>query len=143
MISNDSVYLSAKITSMAFQKGNKLYSILWHKCPKCHEGDLYPTSLWTFSKLFTMKDKCDHCGQPYVLEPGFYWGSMYISYMLSSGLMLTTFAILYFIFDLSVTYTFVGIIAIAAVFYGLIFRLARSVWINIYVHYDESKAKKG
>jgi hypothetical protein len=90
-----------------------------------------------------MKDKCDHCGQPYVLEPGFYWGSMYISYMLSSGLMLTTFAILYFIFDLSVTYTFVGIIAIAAIFYGLIYRLARSVWINLYVHYDGSKSKQG
>jgi len=117
-------------------KGSKLYAILWHKCPKCHVGDLFDTSVWSFRRLFSMPNNCSHCGQKYVLEPGFYWGSMYIGYMLSSGLMLTTFAILYFLLGLDVYAVFAGIIIVAALFYGLIFRLARSVWINLYVHYD-------
>jgi len=72
-----------------------------------------------------------------MLEPGFYWGAMYISYMLSSGLMLSTFAVLYFLLDVSVFWTFVGITVITLLLYVSIFRLARSIWIHIYVRYQK------
>ncbi|HKK62484.1 MAG TPA: DUF983 domain-containing protein [Bacteroidales bacterium] len=119
------------------KKGHWLYSILNYKCPKCHEGDLYPGSAFEFSKLFTMNEKCSHCGQEFELEPGFYWGSMYVAYGLASGIMLTGFAILYFFFDVDVT---TGILIVAAVlflFYAWVFRTARAIWINIYVNYDK------
>src|SRR6056297_215938 len=119
------------------KKGHWLYSILNYKCPKCHEGDLYPGSAFEFSKLFTMNEKCSHCGQEFELEPGFYWGSMYVAYGLASGIMLTGFEILYFFFDVDVT---TGILIVAAVlflFYAWVFRTARAIWINIYVNYDK------
>ena len=119
-------------------KGSKWYSITRFKCPRCHEGDLYPTPLFSFRKPFTMNDQCAVCGQEYVLEPGFYWGAMYIAYMLSSGLMLGGFAIVFFLFGTTILQTFFIMGGIVAILYVPIFRLARAIWINLYVHYDPS-----
>lgn len=116
---------------------NKIRAIIFNKCPRCHEGDLYETSIWSFKRLFAMKENCPNCGQKYVLEPGFYWGAMYISYMLSSGLMLATFALLYFVFDVAVFWTFVWITVVTLSLYAVIYRLARSVWIHINVRYGK------
>ena len=125
-----------------FKKGNKLYSIIEFKCPKCHEGDLYPTSLTSFSKIFTMNDHCDHCGQAFDLEPGFYWGAMYVAYALSSGFLLVAYALIYFLLGTSLITTFFIVFAIIFAFYGLIFRLSRAIWINIYVSYDPRADKQ-
>ena len=122
-----------------FKKGQKLYSISNYKCPKCHEGDLYPTKLTSFRKAFVMYDNCPACNQPYVIEPGFYWGAMYIAYMLSSGTILGGFAILFFLLNLTILQSFFVMIAIVFLMYGFIFRTARAIWINIYVHYDSNR----
>ena len=119
------------------KKGHWLYSILNYKCPKCHHGDLYPGSSFDFSKVFTMNDECSHCGQKFELEPGFYWGSMYIAYGLASAIMLTGFAILYFFFDIGVTTGIIIVGIILFLFYAWVFRTARAIWINIYVSYDK------
>ena len=124
------------------KKGSKLYSILNHKCPKCHEGDLYPTRLLSFSELFTMKDECPHCGQKYVLEPGFYWGSMYIGYMLSSAVMLLMFGVLLFLLDMGVYESLGGAVVVLVILYGGVYRMARAIWINLYVHYDADQSGK-
>ena len=29
-----------------FKKGEKMYAIVHHKCPRCHEGDLWTNKLW-------------------------------------------------------------------------------------------------
>ena len=121
------------------RKGSKMYSILNFKCPRCHDGELYPTTLLSFRSTFTMKDECDVCGQKYVLEPGFYWGAMYIAYMISSGILLTTFLILFLLLKINLVITFSIAIGLMLLLYGLIFRLARSVWINLYVRYRGPK----
>lgn len=122
-----------------FKKGQKIYSVVNFKCPNCHEGDLYPTTLGSFSKTFTMYEYCPSCGQPYVIEPGFYWGAMYIAYMLSSGIMLVGFGVLFLGFGVEIIPSFLILLVLLAVLYGLIFRLARAIWINIYVHYKPDK----
>ncbi len=124
------------------KEGNKFYSIFNFKCPKCHKGDLYPTRLSEFKKVFTMYDHCPACGQPYVIEPGFYWGAMYIAYMISSAIILTGFAFLFFAFGFDIIPSFIIIVIFTGMLYGLIFRLARSVWINLFVHYDPNRPLK-
>lgn len=125
-----------------FKKGQKLYSILGFKCPKCHEGKLYNTGTFSYQKPFEMKDNCEVCGQRYVLEPGFYWGAMYMAYGLSSAVMLSGSAIGILLLDLSVTQTFAALIAVLLILYVAIFRMARSIWINLYVHYDSQAKEK-
>lgn len=119
-----------------FKKGQKLYSILHFKCPKCHNGDLYPTTLSSFRKIFSMNDRCAHCRQAFELEPGFYWGAMYVAYGLSSGFLLFGFALFFFLLGTTILTTFFIVFSIILLLYGIIFRLSRAIWINIYVNYD-------
>jgi hypothetical protein len=124
------------------KEGNKVYSILQFKCPKCHKGELYPTQLSEFKKVFHMYDRCPACDQPYVIEPGFYWGAMYIAYMLSSGIILGGFGILFFGFGMEILPAFGVLLVVVGLLYGFIFRMARSIWINLYVHYDPKRPIK-
>jgi uncharacterized protein (DUF983 family) len=121
------------------KKGSKAYSIVNFKCPRCHEGDLFPTRLLSFKSTFKMNDACNSCDQKYVLEPGFYWGAMYIAYMISSGILLVTFFVLFFGFGIDLVITFSIALLLMLLLYGLIFRLARSIWINLYIRYRDPK----
>jgi len=41
-----------------FKKGSKLYSILFNKCPKCHEGDfMKEKNMFKLQKAFQMHEK--------------------------------------------------------------------------------------
>lgn len=128
--------------SKFLEKGSKSYSIINYKCPRCHEGDLYLTPTLPFKQPFKMHEKCAVCGQKYELEPGFYWGSMYVSYALSGGWMLGAFAVCFFLFGIHPLVS-VGIAAVGVfVLYVWIFRTSRSIWINLHVSYKPNAAKK-
>ncbi len=118
-----------------FKKGSKIYSIVKFKCPKCHIGELYPTKVWTFKGWFNMNEKCNNCGQKFVLEPGFFWGAMYIGYIVSSFLIFTFFAIFFFGMDITVGYAFLLSLVVIIFLYAYIFRISRAIWINIYIRY--------
>jgi len=121
-----------------FKKGSKLYSIFNFKCPRCHEGNLYKSTLAEFKGIYNMHDSCPKCNQDYQKEPGFYWGAMYIGYGLSSGYMLTAMVIGLFVFDLSTNQSFIAAILGGVVIVPLVARLARAIWINIYVRYKKT-----
>ncbi len=123
-------------------KGSKLYSIFRFKCPHCHEGDLYKSSLTSMNGIYNMHEKCTECGQRYELEPGFYWGAMYIGYALSSGYMLIGVSIAIFLMGLSVNQSFALVIILGLFFLPLIARFARSVWINLYIKYDPTAVER-
>lgn len=124
-----------------FGKGSKLYSIFAMKCPRCNEGDLYKTSLKEFKGIYNMHESCTHCGQEYELEPGFFWGAMYVGYGLSSGYMLTSFALLIWGLGFSVNKSFAITIFFGLFIMPIIARLARAIWLNIYVHYNKDQKK--
>jgi Protein of unknown function (DUF983) len=120
------------------KKGTKMYSMFEHKCPRCHEGDLYPTKTFSFKKSFDMHKNCPQCGLKYELEPGFFWGSMYVSYALSGGWMLGSFAVLFFLFGIHPLVS-IGLAAIGVfIWYIWIFRTARSIWLNLFISYKPS-----
>ncbi len=124
------------------KKGQKLYSILFNKCPRCHEGNLYDKNFWNslgdlLKGNYNMPKKCSHCDLKYELEPGFWWGAMYIGYMFSSGALLITAGIAKIYFGLSVNQTMIAVILVSMLGFLYNARLARAVWINIYVAYRE------
>ncbi|GAB3182146.1 DUF983 domain-containing protein [Telluribacter humicola] len=127
---------------MPLLKGTKIYSILANKCPRCHEGDFFqthnPYDLRNFDKLH---DRCQHCNENFTREPGFYIGSMYISYALSTALTVVTFVLFVVLLgfdELRVLYVllpaFVFLLPVS-------FRTARLIWINIFVRYNRQKAR--
>ncbi len=125
-----------------FRKGSKAYSIFNFKCPKCHETDMFCTPTFAFKRPFDMEERCAHCGQHLMPEPGFYYGAMFISYIFMGWFCIGFVALFHWVFDWSIEASFALLIAVCAVFFVYIFRLARAIWINLNVHYDPSKAQK-
>ncbi len=125
-----------------FRKGSKLYSIFGFKCPKCHEGSLFETGTFSFSKPFGMNKNCSVCGQDFEPEPGFYYGAMFISYIFMGWFCLGFIALLHWGIGWSLEASFVALIAFYVLFFVGIFRLARAIWININVKYDPKKIQQ-
>lgn len=125
-----------------FKKGTKLYSILFNKCPKCHEGDfMVEKNIFKIHKAFKMHKNCAKCNFKYMMEPSFFYGAMYINYGLSVGLSIATFAISALVFKLSLLESFIPIVVILILAAPFTIRLSRITWINIFVSYDANYNK--
>ena len=121
-------------------KGSKLYAIFGFKCPKCHTGDLFETSSFSFDKPFDMPDKCPECNQSYMPEPGFYYGAMFISYILSGFFSLFFVMFFHWVLDWSIGASFGLLIGVGVVFFVWFFRFARSIWINLMIKFDPDRS---
>jgi uncharacterized protein (DUF983 family) len=115
------------------KKKSLLYTVLGFKCPRCQVGDLYYTPTFSFRRSFDMPDNCPNCGQKYSLEPGFYYGAMFISYLLTAFLMFSMFALFKFGLQLDIQTSFGIGMAMILLLYVYIFRLSRSIWLHFFV----------
>ena len=119
---------------------NILGSILGKKCPRCRESSLFVEPLM-LNKPLDMPERCNVCGQNFMPEPGFYYGAMFISYIMSSFFFLLVAGICIIYFKWSVEGAFGLIIFLGAILYIWVLRMSRSIWINIMIKYDP-KAKE-
>ncbi|MEM1321811.1 MAG: DUF983 domain-containing protein [Bacteroidota bacterium] len=127
-----------------FKKGSKVYSIFNFKCPRCHEGDLYKTGTWEFKKSFEMHDSCEHCSQTFMPEPGFYYGAMFLSYIMMGWFCLGFAGLLVAVAGWSVNSAFLVLVIVCALLLVWVFRFSRALWINFNVHFDPKyKGQKG
>jgi len=123
-----------------FKKGSKLYSILFNKCPKCHEGDfMKEKNILKLHRAFKMHSNCSNCNFKYMMEPSFFYGAMYINYSITVGLAITTFIVSMLLFDLTLIETFIPIVAVLILTAPLSIRLSRIIWINLFVSYKKKE----
>lgn len=120
-----------------FKRGSKLYAIRKYKCPRCHQGNLFKTSLASLEGVYNMYTKCEECEQDFEMEPGFYWGAMYIGYGLYCAYMLGSIAILFFGIGFTLNQSFFATLLGGIIMIPVITRLARAQWINIAVRYNK------
>ena len=118
-----------------------LSSIVEMRCPRCRTGKLFNTSTFSFKAPFTMGDNCPHCGQSYMPEPGFFYGAMFISYIVWGWFCVIFCLALIMGLGWGVTSTFALLILISAIFFIWLFRISRSIWFHIIVKYDPGKTK--
>lgn len=124
------------------KKGSKSYSIFELKCPRCHEGDAFETGSWSFKKSFDMHQRCPQCNLNYFPEPGYYYGSMFISYIWMGWFCLFFVAFFHWYLHLSQSWAFGMLIAFLAVNFVYIFRISRMMWINMHVRFDPTAIEK-
>jgi uncharacterized protein (DUF983 family) len=119
-----------------FKKGTKLYSISKGKCPKCNEGDFFKYR-FTFNpkKITKLHDNCSHCNLKYMLEPSFFYGAMYINYGITVAISIVVFLICKLGFDLNLLHSFISVIATLFILAPINLRLARILWIHMFVSY--------
>lgn len=111
---------------------SQLTDILSEKCPKCGEGKVfYKKGNPLLFQMPKMNDHCSVCGHKFEREPGYFFGSMYVSYALTVAEMIGVFAIAHFFID-----SFAAMIVVIAVFSVLLstfnFRLSRMIWIYMF-----------
>jgi uncharacterized protein (DUF983 family) len=125
------------------KKGSKLNSILTGTCPRCQEESMYTDrNPYHLKNIYSMHENCNHCGLHYQIEPSFFYGAMYVSYGLTVAIGVAVFIIAKVFLGLDLVTSFIAIIAGLIVFMPITARLARNIYINIFVHFDKEAAKK-
>ncbi|ALM48640.1 hypothetical protein AMR72_06880 [Flavobacterium psychrophilum] len=121
------------------KKGSKLYSILTGTCPRCHQESMYvDKNPYNMLNIYKMHERCSHCGQPYKIEPSFYFGAMYVSYGLGVAIAIAAFIVSFAFIKTSLKTAFIVIIAALIIPMPLIMRISRNIWINLFVSYDKN-----
>jgi len=111
-----------------------------YTCPRCRQGELF-TKPFDIGKPLSMPYSCDVCEQRFEPEPGYYYGAMFLSYILSSGILLPIALFVVFYFKWSVNSAMGLIIFLGIMLYIRILRFSRSLWIHIMVKYKPKYTK--
>ena len=123
-------------------KRSGIWAVLSNRCPHCREGKLFLNdNAYDFKNNLKMHENCPVCKQPTEIEVGFYYGTSYISYLLTVALSGITF-ILWWIFvgisvnDNRILY-WLGInSALIIIIQPLLMRLSRTLWLSFFVKYN-------
>ena len=125
------------------KKGFKLNSILTGTCPRCQEESMYlDQNLLHIQNCIKMNEKCSHCGLHYQIEPSFFYGAMYVSYGLNIAVGVVAFIVSFLLLKTSLKTSFISIIASFMILFPIIMRLSRNIYINMFVSFDATAAKK-
>ena len=129
---------------------NYYWSILTMKCARCRKGKMFkdnnPYKNLSLKHIFDMHDNCSVCKQKYDMEPGFCYGTGYVSYALAVAISTTTFVAWWVLIGISTEDN--------RIFYWLIFnsiallvlqpwmmRLSRVIYMRFFVMYDKDYDK--
>ena len=119
-----------------------LVAVLTNKCPRCREGFLYKEkSAYKLRSIVKMVEICPVCGQPTEIEVGFYYGTGYVSYVLSIGVCVASFILWWAIVGFSLNdnrfFWWIGFNAtLLVVLQPPLMRLSRTMWLSWFVKYD-------
>jgi hypothetical protein len=96
--------------------------------------------------IFAMPDMCAECGQKYDMEPGFWFGTSYVSYALTVALSVSTFVAWYVLIGVSVNdsriFWWLGTNAVLLVVaQPWLMRISRVLYIRFFVSYDKDYEK--
>ena len=128
-------------------KPNYYWSMLTMKCPRCRCGPMFkdknPYKRLKLSHIFDMYDNCPVCNQKYDLEPGFWYGTGYVSYALAVAVSTTTFIAWLVLIGVSTDdnriFWWLGLNAVLlVVIQPWLMRLSRVIYMRFFVRYDEN-----
>jgi uncharacterized protein (DUF983 family) len=79
------------------------------RCPQCRQGKMFIHKAYS-KKFKEMNENCQVCGLHFEIEPGFFWGSMYISYAFTVGIGLFVGILLYHIMNDPAVWVYLSIL---------------------------------
>jgi hypothetical protein len=88
-----------------------------------------------------MHEQCEHCSQQYNMEPGFWYGTGYVSYALAIAFSVATFVAWWVLIGVSINdnrvFWWLGINAILLLLLQpWLMRLSRTIYLYFFVRYD-------
>ncbi|HUX84516.1 MAG TPA: hypothetical protein VMV20_04745 [Chitinophagaceae bacterium] len=121
---------------------SRILSILSLKCPRCRKGYLFTQkNPFQLKKVLDMHKFCPVCGQRTELEPGFWYGTGYVSYVLSVGISAVNLGWFWILIGItwrnSSILWYLGVNAvILVILQPWLMRLSRVIYLSIFVRYD-------
>ena len=112
-------------------------------CPKCGQGKLFKNpNPYNFKTIADMPDNCPHCNLSFMPEPGFYYGAMFMSYVVTVALSVLNFAWVYAIWGWATwTYLILNTI-ILILLLPYLFRVSRSFYLAVVFRFEKSMDKR-
>lgn len=110
----------------------RLKSLLRGKCPKCEDGSVFSSNgQILLLKSPKMNDNCPSCNHKFMIETGYFFGAMFVSYALA-----VVQAILIFLLMINITTSanmLVLSIAVVMVLMSFVnFRFSRMIWMYLF-----------
>jgi len=128
-------------------KPGYLWSMITMRCPRCRRGPMFkdknPFRKLNLSHIFNMYDNCPVCRQKYDLEPGFWYGTGYVSYALSVAILATTFVVWLVLIGVSaddnrIFYWLISNVVLLVVIQPWLMRISRVIYMRFFIRYDEN-----
>jgi len=115
-----------------------IYSTLNNKCPRCHKGKVFENNFsYTPINTFAMYHHCSECQLKYERETGFFYGAMYVSYALMSGILIIWFVADLLFLHMEALHLAMLVVSTMLVFFPVAYRWARIIWLNFFVRFDK------
>lgn len=113
---------------------NKVKSVVTLKCPRCGKGELFNNkNVYKYKGFFDMPKECKVCKQDFVVEPGFYYGAMYISYGLTIAVTVVVFVIMSILDVFSIVGFLIADVLTLIFTLPYIFKVSRAFWLALIV----------
>ena len=110
---------------------SKFQAVLEGRCPRCRKGKIFSKPFYSLRGFDDMHKHCPHCGLRYEIEPGYFYGAMFVSYAISGGVALVVGFLLFYLAGDPDGWVYVAVIAPLMVLIAPVnFRLSRIVWIH-------------
>jgi len=124
-----------------FKKGSKVYSIVNNKCPQCHEGDFYLSHPYNL-KLFGVKNEiCKVCNLKFEKEPGFFYGSLYITYAIGVAVFVAWWITKIILFpEMSIDAMVLWMVVIQFFISPMSLYYAKLFWLNLFVTFKSQES---
>jgi len=119
-------------------KKSKMYSVIFQKCPQCHEGNMFKHAPFSI-KFMEMNNTCPVCGFDLIQEPAFYFGAMYFSYAIQVAVFVAVYLLLRFTINPSEETYLLWMFVALLVILPLNFRWSRVAWINLFASFKKQE----
>ena len=102
-------------------------------CPRCREGKMFKYPLSKITKFAEMNENCPVCGLKFEVEPGFWYGAMFVSYANTILLLVVLGVGIFYLFNDPSTLSYIVVITVASLsFVPFNFRISRSVFLHLF-----------
>lgn len=127
-------------------KPSLLWSFFTLRCPRCRRGPMFkhknPYKKLDIGYMLESYTYCPVCGQKFKLEPGFWFGTSYVSY----GIMVFVSAITFFLWwliigfagnDYLIIYWLIANALIIFLLQPVVMRWSRLLFLSFFIRYNE------
>ncbi len=112
---------------------SRLKSIANGKCPQCRSGGMFKYPLSNLPRFYVMNNKCPCCNLAFSVEPGFFIGAMYISYIAVVGLVILMGMVLFTIFNDPPIWVYSTVVTSGIILLiPLLFRFSRILFLHMF-----------